>query len=152
MNFPCPLLMTSVHFLAQWIFSNEVCRSFPEYFGSVRVANMSWREWIATSVPCGVVTSGDVGLSNLSLVRITITFYTMVKASAPIFVLAWAYCLGIEAITIELIGVVLMIAAGEFLTVYGEVDFDHVGFLLCLSAALLSGARWTLVQLKLKSI
>ncbi|KAL3927548.1 MAG: hypothetical protein SGARI_005290 [Bacillariaceae sp.] len=45
-----------------------------------------------------------------------------------------------------------MIASGEFLTVYGEVDFVLHGFLLCLSASVLSGARWTLVQLKLQQL
>lgn len=109
-------------------------------------------EWCLVSIPCGVVTSGDVGLSNLSLVRITMTFYTMVKSATPIFVLAWAYLFGIEQITYSLVLVVLIIAFGELLTVVGEVDFDHIGFFLCLSAAILSGARWTLVQLKLRSL
>ena len=49
--------------------------------------------------------------------------------------------------------VVLVIAGGEFLTVMGEIDrFDLLGFLLCLSASVLSGARWTLVQLKLQTL
>jgi solute carrier family 35 protein C2 len=98
------------------------------------------------------VTALDVGLSNLSLVSITITFYTMVKSSTPIFVLGWAYAFGIETITWRLVGVILVIAAGEFLTVMGEVDFVLHGFLLCLTASILSGARWTLVQLKLQNM
>jgi solute carrier family 35 protein C2 len=51
-----------------------------------------------------------------------------------------------------LIGVVLVIALGEFLTVAGEIHFDAIGFFMCLSASILSGARWTLVQLKLHSL
>ena len=113
---------------------------------------MSWSDWFRISVPCGLVTSGDIGLSNLSLVTISITFYTMVKASTPIFVLIWAYIFGIERITWNLILVVAIIAAGEFLTVAGEVDFQLVGFILCLSASVLSGMRWTLVQLKLQTM
>lgn len=144
--------MTSIHFGTQWFFSWSVTEIFPQTFGADRIKTMTWEEWWKTSVPCGVVTSGDVGLSNLSLVRISITFYTMVKASTPIFVLAWAYLFGIERITVQLILVVLIIAAGEFLTVVGEVAFDHIGFLLALSASMLSGARWTLVQLKLRSM
>jgi solute carrier family 35 protein C2 len=76
----------------------------------------------------------------------------MVKASTPIFVLLWAYLLGIERITSSLIMVVLVIALGEFLTVAGEIHFNVVGFFMCLSASVLSGARWTLVQLKLKTL
>jgi len=145
--------MTSIHFLAQWGFAYAASEAAPEYFGASRLHQMSWREWAATSIPCGTVTSGDVGLSNLSLVRISITFYTMIKASTPIFVLAWAYCLGIEKITVALVGVVMIIALGEFLTVTGEGgDLDVVGFLLCLTASFLSGARWTVVQLKLRTM
>jgi solute carrier family 35, member C2 len=92
-------------------------------------------------------------LSNLSLVRISITFYTMVKASTPIFVLIWAYFLGIEKITMPLVLVVIVIAAGEFLTVTGEGgDLDVLGFAMCVMASFLSGARWTLVQLKLRTM
>lgn len=125
---------------------------YPISMGTERVARMSWKEWASISIPCGLVTALDVGLSNLSLVTITITFYTMVKSSTPVFVLGWAYVFGIERITWRLIGVIVVIAMGEFLTVAGEVDFVLHGFLMCLTASVLSGARWTLVQLKLQSL
>jgi solute carrier family 35, member C2 len=152
MSFPCPLLLTSVHFLVQWVFSWSISTLFPKFFGGDRVSEMSWTEYLAVSIPCGLVTSGDVGMSNLSLVRISITFYTMVKASTPVFVLAWAYMFGIERITWPLLVVVAVIASGEFLTVIGETEFDIIGFFLCLAASCLSGARWTLVQLKIQSL
>ena len=152
MHFPCPLLLTSIHFLIQWIFSHVACALFPQQLGSERVTMMTWKEWASISVPCGLVTSLDVGLSNLALVSITLTFYTMVKSSTPVFVLGWAYLFKIERITWPLIGVIVIIAAGEFLTVYGEVDFVPRGFVLCLLASILSGARWTLVQLKLQKL
>jgi solute carrier family 35 protein C2 len=156
MKFPCPLLLTSIHFLVQWIFSWSVTRDRVcggrEALGGDRVEQMGWREYLAISLPCGLVTSGDVGLSNLSLVTLSVTFYTMVKASTPIFVLIWAYLFGIERITAMLLLVVAVISLGEFLTVMGEVDFHWKGFLLCLGASILSGARWTLVQLKIQSM
>jgi hypothetical protein len=64
------------------------------------------------------------------------TFYTMVKSSSPIFVVASAYVFGIEKITPALILTVLIISAGELLTVMGEVAFDLIGFLLVLSASI----------------
>lgn len=150
--FPCPLLLTSIHFGMQWLLSHLACMLYPITMGTERVARMSWKEWASISIPCGLVTALDVGLSNLSLVTITITFYTMVKSSTPVFVLGWAYLFGIERITWRLIGVIVVIAVGEFLTVAGEVDFVLNGFLMCLAASVLSGARWTLVQLKLQSL
>jgi solute carrier family 35 protein C2 len=152
MAFPCPLFLTSIHFLVQWTFSHTACALFPEALGTDRVEGMGWKEWALVSIPCGLVTALDVGLSNLSLAVITITFYTMVKSSAPVFVLGWAHLFGIEKITLPLVGVAAVIAIGEFFTVFGEVDFVLKGFLLCLSASILSGARWTIVQLKLQSM
>mmetsp|Transcript_17632 Transcript_17632/g.38518 ORF Transcript_17632/g.38518 Transcript_17632/m.38518 type:complete len:390 (+) Transcript_17632:220-1389(+) len=152
MHFPCPLLLTSVHFSIQWLFSHVACACFPEKLGAERIDNMSWKEWASISAPCGLVTALDIGCSNLALVSITLTFYTMVKSSTPIFVLFWAYLFKIERITWPLIGVILIIALGEFLTVLGEVNFVFRGFALCVLASVLSGARWTLVQLKLQKM
>eukprot|EP00934_Nitzschia_sp_Nitz4_P002140 Nitzschia sp. Nitz4//scaffold504_size4529//148//1388//NITZ4_009242-RA/size4529-augustus-gene-0.10-mRNA-1//1//CDS//3329553599//2140//frame0 len=152
MKFPCPLFLTSIHFSVQWIASFGLCAWFPETFGTQRVLDLSWREWAWTSIPCGMATSLDVGLSNLSMVSITISFYTMVKSSAPVFVLGWAYLFGLERITWRLVGVILLIAFGEFLTVAGETQFVLHGFLLCLSASALSGARWTIAQRNLQTL
>eukprot|EP00957_Ditylum_brightwellii_P074355 5649195-Ditylum_brightwellii.AAC.1 len=98
------------------------------------------------------MTALDVGLSNLSLVRISLAFYTMVKASSPIFVLASAYIFGIEKITPSLLLVVLLISIGDFLTVLGKVEFDLLGFALCIGASVCSGMRWAIVQLKLHTL
>lgn len=155
MGFPCPLLMTSLHFCAQWIFAETMCALWPDYFGSHRISDMSWPTYLQTSLPCGFVTSADIGLSNLSWVTLSLTFYTMIKSSTPVFVLFWAYMFGIARITPQLIAVIVLITAGELIIVGGELDqgdFQFTGFILCLSAAILSGARWTLVQLKIQSL
>ena len=152
MNFPCPLLLTAIHFTLQWVFSASLTNLYPKTLGGDQIKNMSHKQFWGISIPCGGVTSSDIGLSNLAIARITLSFYTMVKASSPIFVVASAYLFGIERITWTLIIVVLIISCGEYLTVLGEIDFDLLGFLLCLAASVCSGMRWTLVQLKLKSI
>ena len=46
----------------------------------------------------------------------------------------------------------VLITAGEILTAFGEVEFDAIGFTLVLSAAVLGGIRWTLVQFKLQKL
>ena len=104
------------------------------------------------SIPCGFITALDVGFSNLSLVRITITFFTMIKSSSPIWVLLSAFLFGLEKITCSLVTVGGLIVVGELLTAFGEVEFDVIGFFLCLTAAVCSGIRWTLVQLKLNKL
>jgi len=152
MNFPCPLLLTSIHFGLQWIFSFTISNTFSESLGGSQVKSMPWEAFLAIALPCGIVTAADVGFSNMALSRISITFYTMVKASSPIFVVISAYIFGIEKITVSLLLVVLIISAGEMLTVLGEVQFDTIGFIYVLIASILSGCRWTVVQLKIQSI
>lgn len=152
MSFPCPLLLTSIHFLIQWVFSFGASTIFPEYFGGTVVKDMSWKKYLSVSVPCGIVTAADVGLSNLSLVRISVTFFTMVKSSSPIWCLLSAFTFGLERITCNLVTVGFLITAGEVLTAFGEVEFDMVGFLLCTGAAVCGGIRWTLVQFKLQKL
>lgn len=152
MAFPCPLLLTSVHFLVQWVFSYSISALYPDYFGGDVVRNMPWITYLSVSVPCGFVTAADVGLSNLSLVRISITFFTMIKSSSPIWVLLSAFIFGLEKITCTLVAVGVLIMLGELLTAFGEVEFDMIGFVLCAAAAVCSGIRWTLVQFKVQRL
>ena len=44
--FPCPLLLTSMHFFIQWVFSYTVSTIFPEFFGGEVVLNMSWKTYL----------------------------------------------------------------------------------------------------------
>jgi len=151
-HFPCPLLMTSVHFLMQWVFSWLISSIFPQKFGGDIVKAMSWRKFLSVSVPCGVVFATDIGLSNLSIVSVTLTFYTLVKSSTPIFVLFFAFGLKLEKPSWALFGIVMTIAAGEVLTVVGETQFDLSGFLLVLSASACAGLKWTMIQLLLSRL
>jgi len=153
LNFPCPLTLTSIHFFIQWLLSYSLCIIWPDQFGNGRIDRMSWREFLDVSIPCGMMTALDIGLSNLSLVRISLTLYTMVKSSAPIFVLFFAVSFGLEKLSLGLIGVVTLIVLGEFIIcAYGELQFDVIGFVCILSATGCSGLRWTLIQLKLKTL
>jgi solute carrier family 35 protein C2 len=172
MAFPYPLLLTSSHFLFQWMGSHLLlgCGEKITHDGSSQrkiIKTMSWATFCATSVPCGLVSAGDIGCSNLSIVTLSISLYTMVKASTPIFVVMWAFLFGVERITWMLMAVLSLIVLGEYLTIMGEGQHDTVGeeqrddpvasldihgIALCLASALLSGARWTLVQLKLRTM
>jgi hypothetical protein len=44
----------------------------------------------------GVSTGLDIGLSNYSLMLITLSFYTMCKSTTPVFLLMFAFIWGIE--------------------------------------------------------
>ena len=141
-------------------------------------------------VPNGVATGLDIGLSNYSLVFITLSFYVMCKSTTPLFLLAFAIAWRVEQPSWQLAGVVAVITAGLLLLVAGEVrrrrrggrrgysaparaclraappppfsprslapsplpsgqtKFNLVGFLLVMTAAALSGLRWTITQVR----
>lgn len=113
---------------------------------------MSWSTFLGTSIPCGLFAALDIGLSTLALVHITITMYTMVKASFPLWILIFAFVFRLEKMTCNLILVGFLITAGEILIAFGEVEFDTKGFLLILVSVICGGIRWTLIQLKVQKL
>jgi solute carrier family 35 protein C2 len=102
------------------------------------------------AVPTAVATSLDIGLSNLSLKLITLSFYTMCKSSSLIFVLFFAFLLKLEKPSVRLILVITLIAGGVLLMVFTTTTFSFVGLILVLSASFLGGLRWGLTQILLK--
>lgn len=101
-------------------------------------------------LPNGIATGLDIGFSNLSLVFITLSFYTMCKSSAPLFLLLCAFLWRIETPTWSLAGIVAVISGGLLMLVAGEVEFDLLGFLVVMTAAAMSGVRWTITQILLQ--
>ncbi|OMJ16742.1 putative sugar phosphate/phosphate translocator [Smittium culicis] len=87
----------------------------------------SKKNYFTKVLPCSIASALDIGLSNLSLKTITLTFYTMCKSSVIIFVLFFAFAFGLERVRFSLILVVLIISFGVLLMVSGEVDFVLVG-------------------------
>ncbi|ORZ15894.1 triose-phosphate transporter family-domain-containing protein [Absidia repens] len=74
----------------------------------------------------------------------------MVKSSTPVWVLLFSFMFGFEKPRVTLIGIIMVIVFGVFLTVEGETKFDMVGFVLVLVASVVSGLRWNLTQLLLQ--
>lgn len=97
-----------------------------------------------------MATSLDIGLSNLSLKLITLSFYTMCKSSSLIFVLFFAFLFRLEAPSLRLILVIALITAGVLLMVFTTTTFSLTGLTLVLSASFLGGLRWGLTQILLK--
>mmetsp|Transcript_7972 Transcript_7972/g.14048 ORF Transcript_7972/g.14048 Transcript_7972/m.14048 type:complete len:93 (+) Transcript_7972:145-423(+) len=48
--FPCPLLLTSLHFFVQWVFSYSASALFPDFFGGAVVKKMSWKTYLGEFV------------------------------------------------------------------------------------------------------
>lgn len=115
--------------------------------------------------PCGLATGLDIGLGNMSLKFITLTFYSMfsssratlytanksamVKSSSLAFVLLFAFLFRLESLSLRLVAIIAVMTCGVILMVSGETAFNLLGFVLILSAAFFSGFRWALTQILL---
>ncbi|CAL3973224.1 unnamed protein product [Diplocarpon coronariae] len=99
--------------------------------------------------PCGMATGLDIGLGNMSLKFITLTFYTMCKSSSLAFVLLFAFLFHLEVPSLRLVLIILTMTLGVIMMVFGEVSFSPLGFTLVITAAFFSGFRWALTQILL---
>ncbi|ONK71614.1 uncharacterized protein A4U43_C04F10500 [Asparagus officinalis] len=82
-------MMNTVHFGMQAVISNTIF--FQTLFKDRSGPTMTWRDYFFRVVPTGLATALDVNLSNESLVFISVTFATMCKSAAPIFLLVFAF-------------------------------------------------------------
>lgn len=89
-------------------------------------------------------------MSNASLHYTSLSFYTMVKSSSPVWVLIFAILFQLERPSLKLIGVVLIISFGTCLTITGDISYSVPGLELIMGASIASGLRWSLTQILLQ--
>ncbi|PWY91889.1 TPT-domain-containing protein [Aspergillus sclerotioniger CBS 115572] len=165
--FPFPLFTTSLHMAVQFTFSSLILWLIPSLRPKAPIAPtpsgspVSEHEafepqpiitkffYLTRLVPCGTATSLDVGLGNMSLKFISLTFLTMCKSSALAFVLLFAFVFRLETPSVKLIVVIATMTVGVVMMVAGETAFNAVGFILVIASAFFSGFRWGLTQILL---
>ncbi|KAI0259224.1 triose-phosphate transporter family-domain-containing protein [Gloeopeniophorella convolvens] len=148
-GFPLPLFVTMMHMFIQTALASILRFGWPHKFRPEY--DPSKEDYAKRAVPAAVSTGLDIGLSNLSLKTITLSFYTMVKSSSLVFVLGFAFLFRLETFSLRLIGVILLISAGVLLMVATETHFVLGGFALVLSASALGGLRWSLTQMLMRN-
>ena len=99
--------------------------------------------------PCGAATGLDIGLGNMSLKFISLTFFTMCKSSVLAYVLLFAFLFRLETPSWRLGGIILFMTIGVVMMVAGETAFNVLGFILIMSSAFFSGFRWSLTHILL---
>ncbi|KUJ18484.1 TPT-domain-containing protein [Mollisia scopiformis] len=172
LNFHFPLFTTCFHMIVQFSLSALVLFFLPQFrprYDSLTNPNythvsdadqlqhqadskkpLMTRTFYFTRIgPCGLATGLDIGLGNMSLKFITLTFYTMCKSSSLAFVLLFAFVFQLESPSWRLVAIITTMTAGVIMMVAGEVAFSALGFVLVISAAFFSGFRWALTQILL---
>ncbi|ORZ03641.1 triose-phosphate transporter family-domain-containing protein [Syncephalastrum racemosum] len=146
-NFQFPLFVSSVHMGVQFLLAGSSLLLFPR-LRPKRTPTVS--EYMYRVFPCALATSLDIGLSNLSLKTITLSFYTMCKSSTLAFVLVFAFLFRLEKPSLRLVCIILIIVAGVVLMVSDETEFEIVGFVAVMTAAACGGLRWALTEVLLR--
>ncbi|CEP13443.1 hypothetical protein [Parasitella parasitica] len=146
-NFQYPLFVTSVHMIVQFVFSGTSLLVVPKLRPAKRP---TVSDYIYKVLPCALATSLDIGLSNLSLKTITLSFYTMCKSSTLAFVLIFAFIFKLEKPSWKLILIIVIITTGVVLMVSDETDFNLVGFVQVMAASAFGGLRWSLTEVLLR--
>ncbi|KAJ9513622.1 hypothetical protein QJQ45_006073 [Haematococcus lacustris] len=145
--FPAPLLMSALQFVLQHLLARLVFLT--GLVSRTSKPDMGWMAYLRNVVPNGITTGLDIGFSNMSLVFITMSFYTMCKSTVPVYLLLFAFLWRIEKPSWELAAVVAIICSGLVLLVEGESSFNAIGFALVMTASCLAGLRFTLTQVLL---
>ena len=104
------------------------------------------------AVVVGGCLSAEIACSNLSLLTLSVSFHTMLKASTPAFVLLFSTLLGLEAVNLKLALAVGVIVLGAALASFGEVQFALSGFVYITAASAAGGLRWSLSYLFLRTV
>lgn len=156
--FPFPLFTTSLHMAVQFTFAALLLWVFP-HLRPGRTPDPAHEEsdepvltktfYFTRLVPCGAATSLDIGLGNMSLKFISLTFLTMCKSSALAFVLLFAFLFRLESPSVKLILIIALMTVGVVMMVAGETAFNALGFTLVIASAFFSGFRWGLTQILL---
>lgn len=184
LDFKFPILVTSFHQfclmilsgLVLWIKpklrptinmkshdSNNVNRSgnlnskFISFLSIFRIDLFTYLEQI---FPCSLASAGDIGLSNVSFKFISLSLYTMLKASSLMFVLLFGLLFRLEKFHWRLLVIVLIMTGSVIMMVKKpqnvglvltpEDDRTNFGILLVLGASMMSGLRWSFTQILLK--
>ncbi|KAL7639579.1 UNVERIFIED_CONTAM: hypothetical protein RMT77_010080 [Armadillidium vulgare] len=148
-DFKFPLTVVVVHLLIKFLLSG-LCREMYTIWTGLPRVSLPWSIYFTRLFPPGIAAGLDIGLSQWSLEFITVTLYTMSKSTALLFILFFAVLFKLEEMRWSVVILVGLIAGGLFMFTYKYTNFNLFGFVLVISASLLSGLRWTLSEIVMR--
>jgi drug/metabolite transporter (DMT)-like permease len=146
-KFNYPIIVTLIHMALKAPFA----RLAMLLFGLPPVCFTSRAQYLTMVVPVAVATALDVVLSNSSFSFLTVTFYTIIKSSVPVWILLFSFALGLQRPSLGLVAIIVVICAGISLASLDDnLRGAWQGVTLCNLASICAGARWALSQLLLQ--
>ena len=137
-----PLTVTTCHMVTNFFFA-WICRVILYRITGKRRPLLSRWHYFKSAFPTGCASALDIGLSNASLMYISISLYTMCKSTSIVFLLIFAFMFGIEKPKWSLTAVILSIGVGIALFTYGgDTGFNALGFFMVLTATVMAGLRY----------
>lgn len=115
-------------------------------FNHIPMEPISWSVVFRVVIPIGVATAMDIMCSNVSLMYISVTLYTVIKASVVVWVFFWGVLFRLEKFRVVTFLSVIITSAGLGLAVSSHTTISVAGLILCLVAAAAGGLRWALTQ------
>ena len=127
---------------------------------------LPWSVYLTKVAPVGAASAWDIGLSQWSLEYVTVALYTMTKTTSILFIMILGIFFKLERkhwsqvrlkmsivvppfVTLShdfQVVIVLCISLGIGLFTHKSTSFSGLGFVMCLTASLMCGFRWTLSQ------
>ncbi|RLV91190.1 putative nucleotide-sugar transporter YMD8 [Spathaspora sp. JA1] len=178
LGFRFPILITSFHQLCLCILSTITLYFIPElrpkltgnhtlphssYEGHstssfYRSMHINFRVYLRQMVPCALTSAGDIGLSNVAVSLLSLSLYTILKSSSLMFVLLFGLLFRLEKFNWRLIVIVIIMTISVTLMTAKPANYDKqpngvystLGITLAITAAMLSGLRWSFTQILLK--
>lgn len=159
-GFPFPILFIMCTMVMHTLITQIIVRLMLP--GSYR-QTVPQRVFCVYLLPIAFCSALEIATSNLALVKLSVSFHTMVHASKPVFFAIWSVVLGLERANWQIAGIVSLVAFGVLLLSLGESltqragqekmeTFDMLSFWLILFSCFISGLRWNVAQLMLQRI
>ena len=119
---------------------------------ALRQPSIPRRTFLRNVVPLAAATTLDIGFSNWSLMFLAVSMHTILKGSAPLFVLICGLLLRVESPSWRTPFAIVLIVGGLSLVVCDRLTLPDrpLGLLLGIVSVSFTGLRWALTQLLMR--
>ena len=133
LGIPFPFFVTFIHFSLSSLILKCATRKLAACDGKI-------------TVPISILTTLDIGLTNMVYSRISLPVITVVKSANLVITFLIGVLLGVEHFSPRLLGVCLLIVTSVTFAVPASQIHDSVGLTLLIIAMLCMSLRWVLIQ------